>query len=92
MRRLQEVSQSWSDSPYIADNVDKLSPECRDLLDRIFTVDAQKRITVEEIMVRCCGSSTGPAVNAGLHIFTPTSGGLSIHMAQVDCRQPDHGC
>ncbi|KAK9809102.1 hypothetical protein WJX72_009377 [[Myrmecia] bisecta] len=47
---LQEVSQSWSESPYIADNVDKLSPECRDLLDKIFTVDAEKRVTVEQIM------------------------------------------
>lgn len=48
--RLQEVNKQWSESPFIADNVNALSAEARDLLDRIFVLDPSKRITVPEIM------------------------------------------
>jgi serine/threonine protein kinase len=50
LRRLQEVNRQWSESPFIADNVGALSPEARDLLDKIFVVDPTKRITIPEIM------------------------------------------
>lgn len=48
--RLQEVNKQWNESPFIADNVNQLSPEARDLLDRIFVLDPSKRITIPEIM------------------------------------------
>ena len=50
LRRLQEVNKQWNESPFIADNVNALSPEARDLLDRIFVLDPTKRITIPEIM------------------------------------------
>lgn len=37
--RIQEVSRGWAESPFIASNVKALSPEVRDLLDKIFVVD-----------------------------------------------------
>ncbi len=48
--RLQEVNKQWNESPFIADNVNQLSLEARDLLDRIFVLDPSKRITIPEIM------------------------------------------
>lgn len=48
--RLQEVNKQWNESPFIADNVNQLSPEARDLLDRIFVLDPTKRITIPDIM------------------------------------------
>ncbi len=48
--RLQEVNRGWSESPFVAGNVGALSPEARDLLDRIFVVDPARRITVAQIM------------------------------------------
>ena len=48
--RLQEVNRGWSESPFVAGNVGALSPEARDLLDRIFVVDPARRITVPQIM------------------------------------------
>ena len=48
--RLQEVNKQWNESPFIADNVNALSPEARDLLDRIFVLDPTKRTTIPEIM------------------------------------------
>ena len=50
LRRLQEVNKQWNESPFIADNVDALSAEARDLLDRIFVLDPSQRITIPEIM------------------------------------------
>jgi serine/threonine-protein kinase SRK2 len=46
---LQQVSKRWSEVPHMAEAIKKLSPECKDLLNRIFVVDAKKRITLEEI-------------------------------------------
>ena len=40
----------WSDSPVLKEHVHLLSPECRDLLDRIFVTDPKRRITVPQIM------------------------------------------
>ncbi|KAL3154733.1 hypothetical protein ABBQ38_011281 [Trebouxia sp. C0009 RCD-2024] len=47
---MQEVNQHWFQSEFIKANVNKLSPECRSLLDRIFDTDVKQRITVDGIM------------------------------------------
>lgn len=46
---LQQVSKRWSEVPHMAEAIKKLTPECKDLLNRIFTIDATKRITIEQI-------------------------------------------
>ncbi|KAK9820902.1 hypothetical protein WJX74_004269 [Apatococcus lobatus] len=46
---MQEVNQHWYDSEHIRSNVSKLSPECRDLLDKIFVTNPQERITITQI-------------------------------------------
>lgn len=46
---LQQVSKRWSEVPHMAKAIAKLSPECKDLLNKIFTIDAKKRITIEQI-------------------------------------------
>lgn len=46
---LQQVSKRWSEVPHMAEAVKKLSPECKDLLNRIFVIDATKRITIDKI-------------------------------------------
>lgn len=46
---LQQVSKRWSEVPHMAEAVKKLTPECKDLLNRIFVIDASKRITIEKI-------------------------------------------
>lgn len=46
---LQQVSKRWSEVPHMAEAIKKLSPECKDLLNRIFVIDAKKRITIEDI-------------------------------------------
>lgn len=46
---LQQVSKRWSEVPHMAEAVKKLTPECKDLLNRIFTIDAGKRITLKQI-------------------------------------------
>ena len=48
--RLQEVNKSWIESPFIRDNRDALSKEVVDLLNQIFVVDPQKRITIPQLM------------------------------------------
>ncbi len=46
---LQQVSKRWSEVPHMAEAIKKLTPECKDLLNRIFVIDAAKRITIEKI-------------------------------------------
>jgi len=46
---LQQVRQPWSGIPHIKHAVERLSPEARDLLNRVFVVDDRRRITVPEI-------------------------------------------
>jgi len=46
---LQQVRQPWSGIPHIKHAVEKLSPACMDLLNRIFVVDDKKRITIPDI-------------------------------------------
>ncbi|CAG9466002.1 unnamed protein product [Pedinophyceae sp. YPF-701] len=49
---LQQITTSWKDchaQPFMKRLVDKLSPDLRDLLDRIFVTDATQRITIDEI-------------------------------------------
>jgi serine/threonine protein kinase len=48
--RLQEVNKHWSKSPFLSENVGALSPEARDLLDKIFQTDPKQRITIPQIM------------------------------------------
>jgi serine/threonine protein kinase len=40
----------WSDSAVLKEHVHLLSPECCDLLDKIFVTDPKRRITVPQIM------------------------------------------
>ena len=40
----------WSDSPVLKEHVHLLSPECHDLLDKIFVTDPKRRITVSRII------------------------------------------
>ena len=44
------MSIKWYESPALKGKVHLLSPECRDLLDKIFVLDPTKRITVPEII------------------------------------------
>lgn len=46
---LQQMRQPWSGIPHIKAAVERLTPECVDLLNRIFVVDESKRITIPEI-------------------------------------------
>ncbi|KAI8101424.1 hypothetical protein M9435_001530 [Picochlorum sp. BPE23] len=46
---LQQVSKRWSEVPHMAEAVKKLSPEIKDLLNRIFVIDAAKRVTIKQI-------------------------------------------
>lgn len=46
---MQEVNQHWYESEHIRSNVSKLSPECRDLLDKIFVVNPAERINIAQI-------------------------------------------
>lgn len=46
---LQQVSKRWSDVPHMAEAVKKLSPEIKDLLNRIFVIDAKSRVTIQQI-------------------------------------------
>ena len=46
---LQQVSKRWSEVPHMAEAVKKLSPEIKDLLNRIFVIDASKRVTIQQI-------------------------------------------
>ncbi len=46
---LQQVSKRWSEVPHMAEAAKKLSPEVKDLLNRIFVIDAGKRVTIEQI-------------------------------------------
>jgi hypothetical protein len=41
------MHKSWHKMPHVERAIAKLSPECVDLLDRIFIVDEVNRITVE---------------------------------------------
>ena len=46
---LQQVSKRWSEVPHMAEAVKKLSPEIKDLLNRIFVIDADRRVTIKQI-------------------------------------------
>ncbi|KAK9860325.1 hypothetical protein WJX84_006816 [Apatococcus fuscideae] len=48
---LQQVKQKWSEIPHISKQVEKahLSPECIDLLNRIFVIDEKDRISLQQI-------------------------------------------
>jgi serine/threonine-protein kinase SRK2 len=46
---LQQVRQPWTGLPHIKAALGKLSPECTDLLNKIFVIDDKKRICVPAI-------------------------------------------
>ena len=46
---LQQVRQPWTGLPHIKAALNKLSPECTDLLNKIFVIDDKKRISVPAI-------------------------------------------
>ncbi|KAK9843746.1 hypothetical protein WJX81_004818 [Elliptochloris bilobata] len=46
---LQQVRQPWSNVPHIKKAVEQLTPECMDLLNKIFVIDQNQRITVPNI-------------------------------------------
>ena len=50
LHRREEMQVKWSDSAVLKEHVHLLSPECRDLLDKIFITDPKRRITVPQIM------------------------------------------
>ena len=92
------MNRGWSESPFLAGNVRALSPEARDLLDRIFVVDPARRITVAQIMrhpwcVRRAGGPLHAGVTAGLcsPIIESTCGTLRSRPArgpQAACAAP----
>eukprot|EP01025_Chloroclados_australasicus_P034876 TRINITY_DN3560_c2_g1_i1.p1 TRINITY_DN3560_c2_g1~~TRINITY_DN3560_c2_g1_i1.p1 ORF type:complete len:418 (+),score=50.04 TRINITY_DN3560_c2_g1_i1:200-1453(+) len=46
---LQQIKSSWRENQRVAKYATRLSPECCELLDRIFELDESKRITIEQI-------------------------------------------
>ena len=46
---LQEVAGTWSESPFLKSNIHALPTDARDLLDKIFVLDASKRATIDTI-------------------------------------------
>eukprot|EP00798_Chlamydomonas_sp_ICE-L_P030573 gene30573-35589_t len=46
---LQQIRCTWREIPRVSAYVAKLSPDCRDLLDRMFELDMNRRITVEGV-------------------------------------------
>ncbi|KAI8468136.1 MAG: kinase-like domain-containing protein [Monoraphidium minutum] len=47
---IQQVRTSWQENPHNSSGVSRLSPECRDLLDRMFDVNQDSRISIEQIV------------------------------------------
>ena len=47
---IQQIRTSWMEQPANAAGVARLSPECRDLLDKMFDVNQDSRITVDGIL------------------------------------------
>lgn len=47
---IQQIRTSWQESPHNNNSVSKLSPECRDLLDKMFDVNQDSRITIDGII------------------------------------------
>ncbi|KAK9916166.1 hypothetical protein WJX75_009636 [Coccomyxa subellipsoidea] len=46
---MQQIRTPWTDIPHIRNAVEKLSPECTDLLNKIFVIDEKARITIAQI-------------------------------------------
>jgi serine/threonine-protein kinase SRK2 len=49
---IQQIRTSWQESPHNNSAVSKLSKDCRDLLDKMFDVNQDSRITIDGI-IRC---------------------------------------
>eukprot|EP00879_Flechtneria_rotunda_P008273 GHRR01008666.1.p1 GENE.GHRR01008666.1~~GHRR01008666.1.p1 ORF type:complete len:401 (+),score=132.14 GHRR01008666.1:1544-2746(+) len=47
---IQQIRTSWQEHPHNNNSVQRLSPECRDLLDKMFDVNQDSRITVDQII------------------------------------------
>eukprot|EP01026_Neomeris_dumetosa_P041995 TRINITY_DN34879_c0_g1_i2.p1 TRINITY_DN34879_c0_g1~~TRINITY_DN34879_c0_g1_i2.p1 ORF type:complete len:419 (+),score=37.78 TRINITY_DN34879_c0_g1_i2:178-1434(+) len=46
---LQQIKTSWRENPRVSKQAQRLSPECKDLLDKIFQLDETRRLTIPEI-------------------------------------------
>ncbi|EIE25720.1 kinase-like protein [Coccomyxa subellipsoidea C-169] len=46
---MQQIRTPWTDIPHIRNAVEKLSPECTDLLNKIFVINEKERITIAQI-------------------------------------------
>ena len=49
MNRLQQIKQKWRESTRIKEAAVRLSPECRDMLDKVFELNEKRRCSVEDI-------------------------------------------
>eukprot|EP00775_Hariotina_reticulata_P009702 gene9702-9861_t len=47
---IQQIRTSWQEHPHNNNSVQRLSPECRDLLDKMFDVNQDSRITIDGII------------------------------------------
>jgi hypothetical protein len=47
---IQQIRTSWQESPHNNSAVSKLTRECRDLLDKMFDVNQDSRITIDGII------------------------------------------
>lgn len=59
---LQQIKFSWRENPRVAESANKLSPNCRDLLDKIFEMDEAKRVDIPGIRAHPWYNAPLPAV------------------------------
>jgi len=44
--RLQQIKSKWRENGRVKDAAQRLSPECRDLLDHIFDLNEKRRMSI----------------------------------------------
>ncbi len=65
--RQQQTTQHWADGAISTAAAAAVSPECRDLLDRIFSVDPTQRLSMHDILHHpWCRQPLPPKYNAAL--------------------------
>ena len=75
---MQEVSQNWQKSHFIAHNVGALSPGVKDMLDKILVVDPKERITIQ-------GITEHPWYPPYPYMFCLTSTPALVHLPYFHC-------